>query len=87
MIKNRSINSATDGLKAGASSFYKGLESGITGLVTQPARGLEEEGVFGILKGSLKGVVGLFTKPIIGTLDAASMTTGGLAAISKTSRT
>lgn len=42
MIKNRSITNASEGLKAGASSFYKGLESGITGLVTQPVRGLQE---------------------------------------------
>ena len=34
--------------------------------------------MFGILKGSFKGVVGFFTKPMIGALDAASMTTSGL---------
>ena len=85
-IKNKSMASARDGLVAGASSFYKGLESGITGLVTQPARGLEEEGIFGIFKGSLKGVVGLFTKPVIGAIDATSMAAGSLAFKTKSSK-
>ena len=43
-----------------------GLYDGITGLVTQPVKGAQKEGVVGALKGFGKGIGGIVLKPSAG---------------------
>jgi vacuolar protein sorting-associated protein 13A/C len=74
IMKQKQINGFMDGLSSSGMSIYKGIESGITGLVRQPYQGMKEEGFFGAIKGSLKGIAGLITKPLIGIIDATSKT-------------
>ena len=47
--------------------FGLGLYDGITGLVTQPVKGAQKEGVVGALKGFGKGIGGIVLKPSAGT--------------------
>uniref|UniRef100_A0A0G4F6M6 Vacuolar protein sorting-associated protein 13 VPS13 adaptor binding domain-containing protein n=1 Tax=Chromera velia CCMP2878 TaxID=1169474 RepID=A0A0G4F6M6_9ALVE len=58
-----------EGLQYGITSMGRGVLEGLTGLVTQPAQGAQEEGVEGFVKGVGKGVAGAFVKPVAGTLD------------------
>ncbi|CAG8958393.1 hypothetical protein HYFRA_00011070 [Hymenoscyphus fraxineus] len=51
------------GLKAAGKEFGYGFYDGITGLVTQPIRGAEKEGVAGFVKGIGKGIGGVILKP------------------------
>lgn len=47
-------------------SLFSGLGEGIVGLVSQPVRGAERDGVEGFFKGALKGIAGLVVKPVVG---------------------
>lgn len=51
------------GLKAAGKEFGFGFYDGITGLITQPLRGAEQEGAAGLMKGIGKGIGGLILKP------------------------
>ena len=54
------------GLKVASKEFGFGLYDGFTGLVTQPYRGAEKDGVTGFVKGVGKGLGGLVAKPFAG---------------------
>jgi hypothetical protein len=41
-------------------------------------KGAQKGGFLGLAKGIGKGLTGLITKPVVGTIDAVSMTTKGL---------
>jgi len=58
-----------DGFLLGAKSLGLGLSNGITGIVTEPIRGAEEEGVEGFFKGVGIGLLGIAIKPTVGALD------------------
>jgi vacuolar protein sorting-associated protein 13A/C len=59
-------------------SMFSGLGEGITGLVSQPVRGAEKDGVGGFFKGALKGFAGLVVKPVVGVIDLTSKTAEGI---------
>lgn len=60
-------------------SFGKGIGSGVTGLITKPMEGVQEEkSVKGFFKGVGKGVAGLVIKPVSGTVDLISKTAEGI---------
>lgn len=63
-----------DGLISGGKSIFNGLFTGITGLVTEPFKGAEKEGLGGFIKGGFKGITGLIVKPVSGVIDATSKT-------------
>lgn len=67
-----------DGVAVGVASFGRGLISGLSGLVTKPVEGMEQEGIAGLAKGTVKGVGGLFLKPVAGLLDFAKSTADGV---------
>jgi hypothetical protein len=67
-----------DGMMVGAASFGKGIIAGISGLVTKPVEGLEQEGIVGLARGTVKGVGGLFLKPVAGLFDFAKSTADGV---------
>ena len=47
---------------------------GVTGVVAQPIKGAEKEGLLGFLKGTGKGVLGLVLRPAGGLIDFTSAT-------------
>lgn len=65
-------NHPVDGLSIGATSFFNGVSSGITGLATAPIEGATREGTAGFFKGLGKGLLGLPTKTATGVLDLAN---------------
>jgi hypothetical protein len=64
-----------EGLQQGGGVLLRSMQRGITGLVNEPRRGLQREGIYGVIKGLGKGVIRLFAKPLTGTLDAVSLLT------------
>ncbi|KAI9097290.1 hypothetical protein DFS34DRAFT_116945 [Phlyctochytrium arcticum] len=70
-IRNRPRH-AVYGVTTGATSFARSFASGITGVVSKPLEGAQEEGVGGFFKGLGKGIVGAVTKPVIGVIDLAT---------------
>lgn len=67
-----------EGLAFGAWDFGKGLFDGVTGLVTRPIAGAQQEGAAGFFKGIGRGLTGVVVKPIAGTLGMASRITEGV---------
>ncbi|XP_053396044.1 intermembrane lipid transfer protein VPS13A-like isoform X3 [Mercenaria mercenaria] len=58
--------------------FVMGVCLGLSGVVLDPIRGAQEEGVEGFFKGVGKGIMGLLTKPTGGVFDMVSMAFDGL---------
>ncbi|XP_035665486.1 vacuolar protein sorting-associated protein 13C-like isoform X6 [Branchiostoma floridae] len=54
-------------------SFIMGIVMGISGVVLQPVKGAQQEGVEGFFKGIGKGLLGLFSRPVAGVFDMVSM--------------
>ena len=74
-----------DGMVVGAASFGRGIISGLSGLVTKPVEGLEQDGIAGFARGTVKGVGGLFLKPVAGLFDFAKSTADGVVVSTKDS--
>ena len=72
-----------DGVMVGAASFGRGVLSGLSGLVTKPVEGLEQDGLSGFAKGAFKGFGGFFLKPMAGFLDFAKSTADGVVSSTK----
>ncbi|KAJ3015263.1 hypothetical protein HKX48_004689 [Thoreauomyces humboldtii] len=70
-IRNRPRH-AVYGVTNGATSLARSVASGISGVVSKPFEGAQEEGVGGFFKGLGKGIVGVVTKPVIGVIDLAT---------------
>ncbi|KAF7125572.1 hypothetical protein CNMCM5793_001789 [Aspergillus hiratsukae] len=66
------------GLRAAGKEFTQEFYQGITGLITQPAEGLERSGPPGLLKGIGKGLGGVFLKPAAGLWGLAGYPLDGL---------
>ncbi|KOS23446.1 Sterol 3-beta-glucosyltransferase UGT80B1 [Escovopsis weberi] len=65
----RDVEKVTDlssGLKIAGKEFGLGFYDGVAGLVTQPMRGAQRDGVGGLVKGFGKGIGGLIVKPAAG---------------------
>ena len=67
-----------EGVKMGLQGLGAGLYEGVTGLVTAPYNGLQEDGAQGFMKGMVQGVMGLAIKPTAGVLDTAVKFTEGI---------
>ncbi|KAJ3171453.1 hypothetical protein HDU88_007532 [Geranomyces variabilis] len=70
-IRNRPRH-AVYGVTTGAASLARSVASGVSGVVSKPFEGAQEEGVGGFFKGLGKGIVGVVTKPVIGVIDLAT---------------
>jgi len=68
-----------EGFAMGLMGFGKGLVGGVTGIVTQPMKGVKEEGAVGLMKGIGKGLVGLAVKPSVAAIDLVTKSTEGIA--------
>ena len=66
------------GLSRGVKSLGTGLFQGVTGIVSQPIRGLANEGGSGFVKGVGKGVSGFVLRPVVGFVDFITDTTEGI---------
>eukprot|EP01117_Protostelium_nocturnum_P009173 TRINITY_DN3284_c0_g1_i3.p1 TRINITY_DN3284_c0_g1~~TRINITY_DN3284_c0_g1_i3.p1 ORF type:complete len:3093 (+),score=888.87 TRINITY_DN3284_c0_g1_i3:80-9358(+) len=67
-----------EGVMLGARDFGLGFIKGLTGIVEEPMKGVEKEGVGGFFKGLGRGLVGTVVKPTVGVIDLATQTTKGL---------
>ncbi|KAK6170959.1 hypothetical protein SNE40_019236 [Patella caerulea] len=61
-----------------ARSLVIGLGVGFSGIILDPVKGANEEGVEGFFKGVGKGILGLLTKPAGGVIDMVSMAFDGI---------
>jgi len=68
---------AASGVVSGLQSGVNGLFAGVTGIVLDPIKGAQREGVGGFLKGVGKGLVGVVAKPTAGLIDMTSQTMRG----------
>jgi len=67
-----------EGLGYGIKEFGSGLYKGVTGLISQPVKGVQKEGIKGLGKGVAKGIVGVVLKPTVGVVDLVSRTAEGI---------
>ncbi|KAF2983033.1 hypothetical protein EK904_011694 [Melospiza melodia maxima] len=71
---NKQPTGLREGITRGGKGLVSGFVSGITGIVTKPIRGAQEEGAAGFFKGVGKGLVGAVARPTGGIIDMASST-------------
>ncbi|XP_071038592.1 intermembrane lipid transfer protein VPS13A [Parasteatoda tepidariorum] len=71
-------SSLPDTLFNATKSFVLGVGLGLSGVVTQPITGGQQEGVEGFFRGIGKGLLGLITKPAGGVMDMVSMAFDGI---------
>lgn len=67
-----------EGVAMGVLNLGNGVSQGITGLITQPIRGAEQDGVAGFFRGVGKGVLGVATKPAVGAFDMCARMFAGI---------
>lgn len=69
---------AGQGFLFAARDVGKGFFGGLTGVLMNPVRGAQREGLAGFGKGIVSGVVGVVAKPVVGILDATSQIAHGI---------
>ncbi|KAE8421311.1 hypothetical protein BDV36DRAFT_280860 [Aspergillus pseudocaelatus] len=72
------VRNVKSGFRAAGTEFTEGFYYGVTGLLTQPARGFQKSGGRGLVKGVGKGVGGVFLKPAAGIWGLAGFPLDGL---------
>jgi len=72
------INSFMSGAKSAGKEFGLGMYDGITGIVTQPWKGAQKEGIGGFAKGFGKGIGGLVAKPSAAAFGIIGYTMKGI---------
>ena len=74
----RRISGMKSGLRAAGEEFAFGIYDGVTGLVTQPYRGVKENGAKGLAQGIGKGVLGFFLKDLAAIIGPVGYTLKGV---------
>lgn len=72
-----------EGLLEGTKDLGRGIAQGLAGVILDPLKGAEQQGVTGFMKGVGKGLSGLVVKPVAGVLDLATRATEGMVASAK----
>ncbi|KAG8957044.1 hypothetical protein FRC00_004551 [Tulasnella sp. 408] len=72
------IHDWKSGFMEGGKSFLYGWYDGITGLVTEPIKGHEQEGMLGALKGTGRGIINTTMLPAAGSLALVTHPTRGM---------
>ncbi|PTD12338.1 Sterol 3-beta-glucosyltransferase UGT80B1 [Fusarium culmorum] len=72
------VTGVGSGIMVAGKEFGYGLFDGITGLVTQPLKGAEKEGMQGLIKGFGKGIGGVVAKPAAGFWSIPAYTMQGV---------
>ncbi|KAF9262252.1 glycosyltransferase family 1 protein [Marasmius fiardii PR-910] len=62
------VRDLSSGLLEGGKGFVYSLYDGLTGLVTEPYKGAQKEGVVGTVKGVARGVANLYIRPFAGAV-------------------
>ncbi|PKX91190.1 putative UDP-glucose,sterol transferase [Aspergillus novofumigatus IBT 16806] len=78
VAKTPTVMGVRSGFRAAGKEFTQEFYQGITGLVTQPAQGLERSGPTGLVKGIGKGLGGVILKPAAGFWGLAGYPLDGL---------
>jgi len=71
-IANNYRGSSIGHVIGGTVGLAAGFIGGLTSMITQPYKGVVEDGVGGLFKGFAKGIVGTVSKPVVGMLDFAN---------------
>lgn len=71
-IANNYRGSSIGHVIGGTVGLAAGVIGGLTSIITQPYKGVVEDGVGGLVKGFAKGIVGTVSKPVVGILDFAN---------------
>lgn len=71
-IANNYRGSTMGHVFGGTVGLAVGMIGGLTSIITQPYKGVVEDGVGGLVKGFAKGIVGTVSKPVVGILDFAN---------------
>ncbi|RBR07804.1 uncharacterized protein FIESC28_10497 [Fusarium coffeatum] len=71
------VTGVGSGFMVAGKEFGYGVFDGITGLVTQPLKGAEKEGMQGLIKGFGKGIGGIVAKPAAGFWSIPAYTMQG----------
>ena len=71
-IANNYRGSSIGHFIGGTVGLAAGFIGGLTSIITQPYKGVVEDGVGGLVKGFAKGIVGTVSKPVVGILDFAN---------------
>eukprot|EP01127_Copromyxa_protea_P000018 TRINITY_DN10018_c0_g1_i1.p1 TRINITY_DN10018_c0_g1~~TRINITY_DN10018_c0_g1_i1.p1 ORF type:complete len:2161 (-),score=353.61 TRINITY_DN10018_c0_g1_i1:18-6164(-) len=82
--QNKKARHATEGLAMGLRDFSAGVYKGVTGMVLDPTRGIQEEGTIGFFKGLGSGMAGAIVKPMVGAIDLVTRTTEGISGTATT---
>ncbi|KAM9964395.1 hypothetical protein ACTFIW_004158 [Dictyostelium discoideum] len=81
-VKEREASHIFEGIAQGTISLSKNLYLGVTGIVTEPIKGLREDEnnkAKGFFKGVGKGLMGAIVKPASGIIEMAGKTAEGIA--------
>lgn len=73
-MNKKKAKGLAEGLAMGGKSLGLGIAEGFAGLVTQPMKGVQQDGAKGFFMGIAKGLGGLVAKPVSGVLDTVSKT-------------
>lgn len=71
------------GVMQGGMMLVRGTLDAASGVVMQPLRGAQEDGITGFVKGVGTGVMGAVVKPVIAVADAAAAVSDGIVATAK----
>lgn len=77
-VAKKQAKGAGQGVFFAARDVGKGLFGGISGVIMNPIRGAQKEGLVGFGKGIGTGLIGIVTKPVVGVLDASSQIANGI---------
>ncbi|KAF7167269.1 hypothetical protein CNMCM5623_000631 [Aspergillus felis] len=78
VLQTPTVMGVRGGFRAAGKEFTQEVYQGITGLVMQPAEGLERSGPIGLVKGVGKGFGGVILKPLAGFWGLAGYPLDGL---------
>ncbi|KAF9893344.1 hypothetical protein FE257_011776 [Aspergillus nanangensis] len=78
VVDTPKVRGVRSGFRAAGQEFTRGFYLGITGIVTQPARGMSKSGAKGLAKGVGKGIGGAFFKPAAGLWGLAGYPLDGI---------
>lgn len=67
--------SVSGGIKQGGVVLAYAVVAGLSSLIEEPSKGMQEAGIVGASKGLVKGIVKAFSAPIMGALGAVSVVT------------
>ena len=68
----------TEGISSGIKRLGAGVFDGVTGVISQPIKGLSNDGGSGFVSGVGKGISGLFLRPVVGVVDLITDTSEGI---------